>query len=314
VFSTIITDKSGPVQSLPHVLQVGPLPATAIGPLGEHFVLSTIDSAGWRAVAPSIRGIATNGKTPIGSELLDQLPGLAIVSCLGAGTDGLDVDLLGARGITVATTSSVLADDVADVAMGLVVALARDIRRADRFVRAGRWADGKYPLGTSLPGAHLGILGLGAIGSAVARRAAAFGMRVGYHNRRPRPGVELTYFSSPVELAAWSRFLVVTCPGGPATHHLVDAPVLAALGPESWLVNVARGSVVNEEALIAALAAGEIAGAGLDVFEGEPAPDSRLLAQDNTILLPHIGSATAQTRDAMARAMVEALRQHLLGR
>jgi len=293
----------------PEILTLGPLPEVANALLAGRFAVIAAESLDGMAepAITSIRGIATSGKVALGADLLARLPNLAIVSCLGAGSEGLDLGALAARGIVVATTSHVLAADVADVAIGLVVALARDFRRADRFVRDGSWAGGKYPLGAALGGARLGILGLGTIGTAVAQRAVALGMEVGYHTRSPKPAVPFRMFGSLVELAAWSRFLVVCCPGGAPTRHLVDAPALAALGPSGWLVNVARGSVVDEVALVAALASGTIAGAGLDVFAAEPTPDPRLLAQDNTILLPHIGSATAETRAAMARAMVEAL-------
>lgn len=288
----------------PHarVLQVGPLPDMAVALLRERFVLETTS-----AVGRGIRGIATNGKEPVDGRLLDRLPDLAIVSCLGAGTEGIDMAAMTRRGIAVATTAGVLAADVADVAIGLVIALARDFRSADRFVREGRWQAGKHRLGHALSGARLGILGLGTIGSALAARAEAFGMEVGYHNRAPREDVAARYFPSLMGLADWCRFLVVCCPGGSATRNIVDAAVLGALGPSGWLVNVARGSVVDEGALVAALEGGRIAGAGLDVFASEPAPDPRLLALDNVILLPHIGSATVETRDAMARAMVAAL-------
>jgi lactate dehydrogenase-like 2-hydroxyacid dehydrogenase len=253
-----------------------------------------------------VRGMATSGKAPIGADLLDRLPGLELISCLGAGTDGLDMEAIGRRGIRIETTSRVLAGDVADVAMGLVIALARDFRGADFHVRAGRWAAGRYPLGRALGGARLGILGLGTIGEAVARRGVAFGMSVGYHNRAPKPGSAHRFFDRLEALAAWSDFLVLCCPGGAATQHLVEARIFAALGAEGWLVNVARGSVVDEAALMAALEAGGIAGAGLDVFADEPHPHPGLM-RENVILLPHIGSATAETRDAMARAMAEAL-------
>lgn len=286
------------------VLQLGPLPEAAVALLRERFALEIEAGAG-------IRGIATSGKQAIGAPLLDRLPDLAIVSCLGAGTDGLDTDALARRGIAVATTARVLAADVADVAIGLVIALARDFRRADRFVRDGGWQAGRHPLGHALAGARLGILGLGTIGCAVARRAAAFGMEIGYHNRAPRADAAARYFPSLPDLADWCRFLVVSCPGGPATHNLVDAQVLAALGPGGWLVNVARGSVVDESALVAALEDGRIAGAGLDVFAAEPAPHPALLVRDDVILLPHIGSATVETRDAMARAMIAALARAL---
>jgi lactate dehydrogenase-like 2-hydroxyacid dehydrogenase len=293
------------------ILQVGALPPAAMARLAERFSVAELGSIDALEIASGIRGIATSGKAAIDAALLDRLPNLRIVSCLGAGTDGLDIALLEQRGIVVANTSAVLAADVADIAMGLVIGLARDLRRADRFVRDGSWRDGKYPLGVALGGARLGIVGLGSIGSAIAARAAAFGMEVGYHNRSPRPGASQRFFDNVVALAAWSRFLVVSCPGGVATRHLVDADVLAALGPDAFLINVARGSVVDEAALVAALTAGSIAGAGLDVFEDEPDPNPALIAHNNAIFLPHIGSATGEARDAMARAMVEALEREL---
>jgi hydroxypyruvate reductase len=281
------------------IMQVGPLPAAAVELLRTHVDLVMEPTA-------DVRGIATNGKSIIDASLLDQLPALQVVSCLGAGTDGIDGGEIARRGIRLANTSHVLADDVADVAIGLVLALARDFRGADRFVREGRWSEGKYPLGRSLKEANLGIVGLGSIGSAVSRRANAFGMHVGYHNRSALEGSAHAYFRSPAALAEWADFLVLACPGGPQTHHLIDATVLAALGREGWLINVSRGSVVDERALAAALETGTIAGAGLDVFADEPHPHPGLL-RDRVVALPHIGSATVQTRDSMARAMLDAL-------
>jgi lactate dehydrogenase-like 2-hydroxyacid dehydrogenase len=281
------------------LLQVGPLPSAALDRLLQHGEVT--DKPG-----PNVRGIVTRGKEPITTDLLDQLPALEIISCLGAGTDGLDMEEIERRGISVATTSRVLAADVADIAMGLAIALARGLCRADRFVRDGRWSGGKFPLGRALAGLQLGILGLGTIGGAVAHRAKAFGMAVGYHNRSPRSGSTARYFDSLEALADWSDLLIVCCPGGAATHHLVDAKVLAGLGPKGWLINVARGSVVDEEALVAALETGTIAGAGLDVFEDEPNPHPGLMRED-VVLLPHIGSATVETREAMEKALVEAV-------
>jgi lactate dehydrogenase-like 2-hydroxyacid dehydrogenase len=295
------------VTEKPSVLQVGSLPAGAFELLNQRFQVLTELPADQADGARVILGIATNGKAPIGTELLDRLPGLRIVSCLGAGTDGFDMVELGRRGIGVETTSKVLAADVADLAIGLVIALARDFQRADRYVREGRWSTGKYPLGRALSGSRLGILGLGTIGEVVADRADAFRIEVGYHNRSRRPGDRRHYFDSLMELAEWSTFLVICCPGGPTTHHIVGTSILDALGSKGWLINVARGSVVDEQALVAALNSGAIAGAGLDVFETEPNPHPGLLARDDVIVLPHIGSATVETRDAMAKAMVEAL-------
>ncbi|MEQ1956597.1 2-hydroxyacid dehydrogenase [Mesorhizobium sp. CN2-181] len=254
-----------------------------------------------------VRGIATTGKAPIGAELIRALPGLRVISCLGAGFDGIDVSAARARDVEIATTSRVLAADVADVAMGLVIATARDFVGADRFARDGTWSSGRYPLGRSLGGAKLGIVGLGNIGKAVARRASAFDMQVAYTARRPVEGVSWSYFAELAKLARWSRFLVLCCPGGPETYRLVDQNVLSALGTDGVLINVARGSVVDEAALAQAIETGMIASAGLDVFEGEPNPHPALAASPRVTMLPHIGSATVETRERMAQAMVDAL-------
>lgn len=297
------------ISGRPRILQVGDLPPAAERALAGVFRVQRLGEADDLA---GIRGIATSGKARIDAGLLGRMPDLEIVSCLGAGVDGVDIDAAAARGIAVENTSKVLADDVADIAIGLVIALARDFRGADRFVRGGGWAERKYPLGTALRGARLGVLGLGTIGAAVARRAEAFGMAVGYHGRRRREDCAYEFFPDLAEMARWCGFLVVSCPGGEATHHLVNASILEALGPEGFLVNVARGSVVDEAALAEALDAGKIAGAGLDVFEDEPHPLPGLVASDRALLLPHIGSATHETRAAMIEAMVGALRTRLL--
>ncbi|MFI0847963.1 NAD(P)-dependent oxidoreductase [Mesorhizobium sp. IMUNJ 23232] len=239
--------------------------------------------------------------------MIQALPGLRVISCLGAGFDGIDVSAARARGVEVATTSCALAADVADVAMGLIIATARAFVGADRFVREGGWARERYPLGRSLGGASMGIVGLGNIGSAIARRASAFDIQVAYTARRQVEGAPWTYFAELAELARWSRFLVLCCPGGRETYRLIGENILSALGTDGILINVARGSVVDEAALAQAIAVGAIAGAGLDVFEDEPKPHPALLASPRVTLLPHIGSATVETRQKMAQAMVDAL-------
>ena len=293
------------------VLQIGAMPQAAEALLADRFELAAFAGEAEALAAASrlsgVRGIATTGKALIGAELIQALPGLRVISCLGAGFDGIDVAAAQARGVGIATTSGVLAADVADVAMGLVIATARDFVDADRFVREGGWAKGRYPLGRSLGGARLGIVGLGNIGKAVARRASAFDMQVAYTARRQVEGAPWFYFAELAELARWSRFLVLCCPGGPTTYRLVDGGVLSALGTDGILINVARGSVVDETALAQAVETGTIAGAGLDVFEDEPKPHPALLASPRVTLLPHIGSATVETRQRMAQAMVDAL-------
>lgn len=250
--------------------------------------------------AGRVRIVATSAVRGLDAAAMARLPSLAAVASFGVGVDAIDLAAARARGIAVANTPDVLDECVADHAFALVMATMRRIAEADRFVRAGRWLDGVFPLATRISGKRLGILGLGRIGKVVARRASGFDMSVGYHNRRVDPSVDRPYFASPRELAAWADVLVVTCPGGPATRGLVDAEVLAALGPRSFLVNVSRGSVVDEAALIAALEAGAIAGAGLDVFADEPRVPDALRLRDDVVATPHIASATRETRGAMA--------------
>jgi len=203
---------------------------------------------------------------------------------------------------------------VADLAIALMLAWSRQIARADRFVRAGEWPKGPLPLGRKMSGARLGIVGMGRIGQAIAQRAAAFGMTIAYTARSAKSELPHAYFPSAAALAAHSDYLVVITPGGAGTHHLINAAVLAALGAQGCLVNVARGSVVDEAALIGALHAGTIAGAALDVFENEPTVPQALREMDNVVLTPHIGSATSQTRQAMAALAFDNLDAQLNGR
>jgi lactate dehydrogenase-like 2-hydroxyacid dehydrogenase len=233
-------------------------------------------------------------------EHLDRLPALRAIVNFGVGYDRTDVAEAARRGIVVANTPDVLTDCVADTAVGLVIDVMRGLSAADRFVRRGEWAAGRVPdLARRVTGARIGILGLGRIGLAIARRLAAFEATISYHNRRRREDVDYTYAASPRELAAGCDVLVVAAAGGQESRGLVDADVLDGLGPEGFLVNVARGSVVDEDALLAALGGGRLAGAALDVFADEPHVPAALLARDDVVLLPHLGSATVETRAAM---------------
>ena len=252
------------------------------------------------AEGPRVRGLVQSGGTVTPTTLLDELPNLGIISVFGVGYDGVPVDYCRQRGIMVAHTPDVLTDDVADVATALVLMTARGFVAADRFVRSGQWLSGAPPLTTCLGGKKAGVLGLGRIGRAIARRLEAMGMSIAYTTRRPQPDVPWRHVPDLRALAAEVDFLIVACPGGPATSKLVDANVLAALGPKGTLVNIARGSIVDESALVAALQAGTIRAAGLDVFAAEPNVPAALLALDNVVLLPHVGSATRETRQAMA--------------
>jgi lactate dehydrogenase-like 2-hydroxyacid dehydrogenase len=278
-----------------------------------HDRLHCTDPAAFEAVAPRIRAISASGDSKLPAELIARLPALEIVSVMGVGYDGIDVAACKARGVLVTHTPDVLNDDVADLALGLMLCAARQLPQADRFVREGAWPKGPMPLARKMSGARLGLIGMGRIGQAIAQRAAAFGMRIAYTARNPRPALPYAYLPSAEALARESDFLVVITPGGTGTRHLVNAAVLRALGPQGILVNVARGSVVDEAALIEALEQGVIAGAALDVFENEPHVPERLRALPQVVLAPHIGSATTATRQAMADLCFENLRRHFAG-
>ncbi len=242
------------------------------------------------------------------AELMAALPRLRAICSFGAGYDKIDMEAARARGIQVATTPGANSGCVADLAMGLLIDAARGISVGDRFVRAGGWAaGGQRPVMTRVHGKTLGLLGFGGIGQAIARRAAGFDMPVRYTTRRPVAGAEAQHEPDLKALAAWADFLVVACSGGPSTRHLVSAEVLAALGPQGILVNIARGSVVDEAALVSALAEGRLGGAGLDVFENEPHVPAELLALDSVVVLSHIGGFTRETRSDMEQMVYDNL-------
>ncbi len=258
------------------------------------------DAVAFAALAPTLVGIAASGESRVSAELLAQLPALKVVSVFGVGYDGVDAKAAMARGVPVTHTPDVLTDDVADLAMGLLLSIARHIPQADQFVRAGRWPAGAYALGRKVTGARVGIVGLGRIGNAIARRAKAFDMSIAYTARTEKPQSGYKYYPSAKALAAEVDFLVVITPGGAGTQHLINADVMAALGPQGFLINVARGSVVDEVALVKALQGGVIGGAALDVFASEPSVPQELWGMPNVVLTPHMASATRQTRQAMA--------------
>ncbi len=279
-----------------------------------HHILRPPAGADILAIAARIRGIAGTGEAQITRALLDSLPKVEIISIFGVGYDGVDVPATQDKGIIVTHTPDVLTDDVADLGFGLLLSVARAIPAADRYVRAGLWEKGPFPFARKVGGARLGIVGLGRIGRAIAKRAEAFGMRIAYCGRRRAADVAYPFYDHPAKLAAAVDFLLVVTPGGPATRGLIDAAVLAALGPSGYLINIARGSVVDEAALVAALDAGGIAGAALDVFADEPHVPAALLGRDNVVLTPHMASATAETRHAMADLAFDNLAAHFAGR
>jgi len=256
-----------------------------------------------------VRGIATGGGTSgrIDKALIDALPKLEIISSFGVGYDHVDAAHAGSKGAVVTNTPDVLSDEVADLTLGLLLATLRKLPQADRYLREGRWLEKPFPLSPTLRARTVGILGYGRIGKAIAKRLDGFDVTVVYHGRREQADAPHRYYADLEAMARDVDTLVVITPGGKGTEKLVDARILAALGPEGVLINVARGSVVDEAALIAALRDGTILSAGLDVFEKEPQVPQELIDMEHVVLLPHVGSASVHTRAAMAQLVVDNL-------
>ncbi|MGE6995391.1 2-hydroxyacid dehydrogenase [Pseudomonas sp. NPDC047961] len=297
------------------ILQIGPLTERFNrGLAAEHEVLRFWEEGADALVnqnAQRIDVVVTSGRFGCTAELIERLPNLQAIISFGVGYDAIDVAAARARNIPVSNTPDVLNDCVADLAFGLIIDSARQMSRADRFVRAGEWPSGGLPLAKQVSGKRLGIVGMGRIGETIAKRSSGFDMQVRYHNRRPVEGGAYGYESNLVELAQWSDFLVLTCPGGESTRNLINRDVLEALGSKGILINVARGSVVDEPALIEALTEGRLGGAGLDVYAQEPNVPQALINLPNVVLLPHIGSATEETRLAMEELLLANLRAFL---
>jgi lactate dehydrogenase-like 2-hydroxyacid dehydrogenase len=235
-----------------------------------------------------------------------RLPNLEIISSFGVGYDHIDAQGAAKHGIVVTHTPDVLTEEVADTTIGLLLCTVRELPQAERHVRAGKWLEANYPLSrATLRNRTVGLVGMGRIGRAVARRLDAFGVPIVYHSRQPRPDLPYRHYSRLIDMARDVDTLVVIVPGGPETRHMIDADVLDALGPDGILINVARGSVVDESALSEALRQGRIFAAGLDVFVDEPSVPAELLALDNVVLLPHVGSASVFTREKMDQLMVD---------
>lgn len=319
----IFKDREGPrlttTPASPHVLMPGTYPEWDMAPMREAYTIHRLWEAADRQAfiaehAADIRAIATRGELGAGAELIAALPKLELVACYGVGTDAIDLAACRARGIRVTNTPDVLNGDVADLAVGLMLAVQRRISEGDRFVRSGAWADAAMPLATRVFGQRIGIAGFGRIGSTIARRLSGFDVEVGYFSRTPKADSPHRHFASLAAMAEWCDVLVVILPGGEATRGIVDAEVLRALGPRGWLVNVSRGTTVDEGALLQALQTRTIAGAGLDVFLNEPRIDPRFAALDNVVLTPHHGSGTEQTRRAMGELVRRNLEAHFAGR
>jgi hydroxypyruvate reductase len=265
-------------------------------------------------VKDKAQGLACFGGA-IDAALMDALPKLKIVACMSVGVDHVDLAAAKARGIHVTNAPDVLTDDVADIAIALLIGVARQIPQADRYVREGKWAaQGAMPLGAKLGGSTMGVLGLGRIGMAISKRAEALGVRIVYSGPRQKPGVAYRYYADLAAMAKDVDYLMVSCPGGAATRNLVNDQVISALGQKGVIVNIARGSVVDEKALVKALVEGRLRGAGLDVFADEPHVPAALLKLDNVVLLPHIGSATGATRQAMGQLMLDNLAAFYAGK
>lgn len=304
--------------SKPEILVVAKIWPPYMEALQSEFVVHDrtheTDPAAFAMVAPHIKAIAGGGESQVTRELMAQMPALEMISIFGVGYDRYDIPAARERRISVTNTPDVLTDDVADMGMTLMLALARGVPQADKYVRAGKWPNGPLPLARKVTGARLGIVGLGRIGGAIARRAEGFGMSIAYTSRHKKSDSNYAYYPTPAALAAEVDFLIVITPGGAGTKGLINAAVLAALGPKGYLINVARGSVVDQAALIAALQNGVIAGAALDVFEDEPNVPEALCAMTNVVLTPHIASATWQTRRAMADLAFGNLQAHFAGK
>lgn len=300
----------------PTILVTKPLAKSCLDELEQRFEVRSIVNAAdpdcvIAADAENIRAVA-GGK--VSGALMEKLPRLEIIANEGVGVDTTDLQTAVARGIAVTNTPNVLNIAVAELAVGLMLALARTLPAADQFVRNGKWSAGVYPLRSQLHGKSVGILGLGRIGKEIATRLRSFGMDVAYYGRREQPEQSYRYFPNLIEMAKASDWLVVIAPGGKETDRIVSREVLEALGPRGRLVNIARGSLVDQKALIETLASGELGGAALDVFDVEPDVPASLLQLENVVVSPHMGSRTEEAREAMGRLVVDNLVAHFEGR
>jgi len=303
----------------PDLLMIGAYPQWDMDELERDYTVHRLWEAADQTAfiarhAANVRAVGTRGDLVCGADIINALPKLEIIGCYGVGTDGIDFTATRPRRIKVANTPDVLTDDVADFAIGLMISIARLMPQGERHLRAGLWPQSGMPLATKVSGKRLGIVGLGRIGQAVGKRAEAFGMTIGYFNRSPKLDSPYRRFESLAELASNSDFLVAVIAAGAATAKIVSRDVLKALGPDGYFINVARGSVVDEEALIEALQSKSIKGAALDVYLNEPTIDPRFLALENAVLLPHMGSASVETRKAMGKLVRDNLAAHFSGK
>jgi hydroxypyruvate reductase len=292
----------------PDILLIEPMMSQIEKALDDAYTVHRFtDVASLAPVASKIRGIATGGGSGVPADVMGALPELGVIAINGIGTDAVDLSVARQRNIRVTTTPGVLTADVADMALGLILMACRGLGTGDRSVRAGLWGHAPIALGHTVTGLKLGILGLGQVGRAIAARARAFDMPIAYHDIREIPETGYTYFTDLTELARDSDVLVVAASGGAQSRNIVNRTVLEALGPDGVLINVARGTVVDEDALVASLQDGTLGGAGLDVFQNEPHVPDALKTMDNVVLQPHRASATVETRLAMGDLVVRNL-------
>lgn len=302
------------------VVVTGTLPGKAMERLGSLFRLHPIPDPArvMEVLSGPAKGaralIAVGGRVQVSGEVIDALPQLEIISNFGVGYDAVDAVHAARRGIVVTNTPDVLTEEVADLTLGLLLATVRELPQADRYLRAGRWLEKPYPLTTTLRTRSIGIFGLGRIGKAVARRIEAFGLPIAYHGRSRQADMPYAYHDTLVGLARAVDTLICVAPGGEETRGMIGAEVLEALGPDGILINVGRGTTVDEPALIAALAKRTIRSAGLDVFADEPRVPAELMAMEHIVLLPHVGSASVHTRDGMANLCVDNAEAWFAGR
>jgi hydroxypyruvate reductase len=303
----------------PEVLKVAKFPPFLDAKLNAAFTMHDMTAAAdadafVAGVAPKVRAMACFGSSVVPGSLIRKLPKLEIIAVVGVGYDGIDLATCKELGVKVTNTPDVLTDDVADVALSLVLNTAREFVKAHNFVLSGAWPKGGAPLASKVGGKTAGVLGLGRIGRAIARRLEACGMNIAYHGRKAQKDTEYEYCATLRQLAEKSDFLIVACQGGPETKNLVNAEILSALGAKGTIVNIARGSVIDESALIAALQNNTIKGAGLDVFANEPNVPEALMKLQNVVLYPHVGSATTETRMAMGDLAYDNLIAHFAGK
>ncbi len=302
----------------PHILLMGEYPSWDLDDLASKYTVHRFweisdKEAFLKEYGPLIRGIGTRGDLGASRALIEQLPNLEIIACYGVGTDAIDLDAAKARNIAVTNTPDVLTGDVADLAIGLALATCRRIPAGDNHVREGHWPSGPLPLVNRFHGKKLGICGFGRIGKTVARRAFGFDMDIGYFDIQ-KSDDQYRFFSNLEDLAQWSEILIVTLAGGPSTHNLINKKVLHALGPNGFLINVSRGSTVDEAALLEALRTKAIAGAALDVFMNEPNINSEFMTLPNIVLQPHHASGTIETRKEMGQLVRDNLDAHFASR